>query len=200
MASDSVLVVETGGGTAPLKEPVSWPAIWAGAIVAVAVSLVLTLAGAGLGYSLSYSAVATRGSLTGFTPQVGAGAMVVQVLAGAIGGYLAGRLRVLWHGVHDDEAHFRDTAHGLIAWALATLIVVVLGTVVLAPYADALSAQAAAAQVLPTPEEAQRAANIAAQSSLFMAVGLLLSAFVAAVAARIGGMRNEHMHSRALER
>ncbi len=200
MASDSVLVVETGGAAAPLKEPVSWPAIWAGAVVAVAVTIVLTLAGAGLGFSLSYSAVATRGSLTGFTPAVGAGAMVVQVLAGGIGGYLAGRLRVLWHGVHDDEAHFRDTAHGLIAWALATLIVVVLGTVVLAPYADALSAQAAAAQVPPTPEDAQRAADIAAQSSLFMAVGLLLSAFVAAVAGRIGGMRNEHMHSRAFGR
>ena len=200
MASDSVLVVETGGGSTPLKQSVSWPAIWAGAIVAVAVSIVLTLAGAGLGYSLSLSGVATRGSLTGFTPEVGAGAMVVQVLAGAIGGYLAGRLRVLWHGVHDDEAHFRDTAHGLIAWALATLIVVLLGTLVLAPYADALSAQAAAAQVLPTPEEAQRAANIAAQSSLFMAVGLLLSAFVAAVAGRIGGMRNEQMHLKALGR
>jgi hypothetical protein len=200
MASDSVLVVETGGAAAPLKEPVSWAAVWAGAIVAVAVTIVLTLAGAGLGYSLSYSAVATRGSLTGFTPEVGAGAMVVQVLAGGIGGYLAGRLRVLWHGVHDDEAHFRDTAHGLIAWALATLIVVVLGMAVLAPYADALTAQAAAAQVAPTPEEAQRAANIAAQSSLFMAVGLLLSAFVAAVAGRIGGMRNEQMHLRALGR
>ena len=58
MASDSVLVVETGGAAAPLKEPVSWPAIWAGAIVAVAVTIVLTLAGAGLGFSLSYSAVA----------------------------------------------------------------------------------------------------------------------------------------------
>ena len=195
MASDSVVVVETGGGTATLKEPVSWAAIWAGAIVAVAVTVVLTLAGAGLGYSLSYSMVATRGSLSAFTPEIGAGAMVVQVLAGAIGGYLAGRLRVLWHGVHDDEAHFRDTAHGLIAWALATLIVLLLGTLVLAPYADALSAQAAAAQIIPTPEEAQRAANIAAQSSLFMAVGLLLSGFVAAVAARIGGMRNEQMHS-----
>jgi hypothetical protein len=195
MASDSVLVVETGGGGAPLKEAVSWAAIWAGAIVAVAVTMVLTLAGAGLGYSLSLSGVATRGSLSAFTPEIGAGAMVVQVLAGAVGGYLAGRLRVLWHGVHDDEAHFRDTAHGLIAWALATLIVVVLGTLVLAPYADALSAQAAATQIIPTPEEAQRAANIAAQSSLFMAVGLLLSGFVAAVAARIGGMRNEQMHS-----
>src|ERR1700744_3736687 len=194
MASDSVVVVETGGTTAALKEPVSWPAIWAGAIVSVSVTIVLTLAGAGLGYSLSLG-VATRGSLSAFTPEVGAGAMVVQVLAGAIGGYLAGRLRVLWHGVHDDEAHFRDTAHGLIAWALATLIVVALGTLVLAPYADALSAQAAIAQVPPTPEEAQRAANSAAQSSLFMAVGLLLSAFVAAVAARIGGMRNEQMHS-----
>ena len=196
-----ITIVETGGGAAALKPPVSWAAIWAGAVVGVAVTLVLTLAGAGLGYSLSYSAVATRGSLAAFTPEVGAGAIVVQVLAGAIGGYVAGRLRVLWHGVHDDEAHFRDTAHGLVAWALATLIVVILGTVVLAPYADALAAQAAVAPPAPpTPEEAKRAADIAAQSSLFMAVGMLLAAFVAAVAARVGGMRNEHMHLRALDR
>lgn len=194
MPSDSALV-ETRGDRVALRPSLSWAAIWAGTVVAIAVSIVLTLAGAGLGFSLSLSGVATRGSLAGFTPEVGAGAMAIQVISAAIGGYLAGRLRGIWLGVHDDEAHFRDTAHGLIAWALATLIVVVVGTLVLGPYADALAAQAAAAAPAPpTPEEAQRAANIAAQSSLFMAVGLLLGGFTAAVAGRIGGLHNEHMH------
>ncbi len=71
---------------------------------------------------------------------------------------------------------------------------VVLGAAVLGPYSDSLSIQAQAALPPPTPEQLQRAANIASQSALFMAVGMLLSAFVSAVAARIGGMRNEHMH------
>ena len=43
---------------------------------------------------------------------------------------MAGRLRTKWVAVHTDEVFFRDTAHGFLAWALGTLIVVgVLGAV-----------------------------------------------------------------------
>ena len=45
----------------------------------------------------------------------------MQLAASAMGGYLAGRLRTKWTGVHTDEVYFRDTAHGLLAWAVATL-------------------------------------------------------------------------------
>ena len=45
----------------------------------------------------------------------------MQLAASAMGGYLAGRLRTKWMGVHTDEVYFRDTAHGLLAWAVATL-------------------------------------------------------------------------------
>jgi hypothetical protein len=48
----------------------------------------------------------------------------MQLAASGIGGYLAGRLRVKWSSIHTDEVHFRDTAHGLLAWAVATLITV----------------------------------------------------------------------------
>jgi len=41
--------------------------------------------------------------------------------AGSIGGYLAGRLRTRWVGVHTREVYFRDTAHGFLAWAAATV-------------------------------------------------------------------------------
>lgn len=54
--------------------------------------------------------------------------IVVAMLASTIGGYLAGRLRTKWVQVHTDEVFFRDTAHGLVTWALATLMTVsVLG-------------------------------------------------------------------------
>ena len=173
---------------------ISWAAIWAGAAVAVAVSMALTLAAAGIGYAIGFPGLASRASLSAFTPEVGAGAVVVQVLSGALGGYVAGRIRTIWVGLHDDESHFRDTAHGLIAWAVATIAGVLLAALVLAPYAEQL---AAASSVVPiAAADSQRAAGLAAQSSLFIAVGMLLSAFVAAVAARVGGLRHEAMHAR----
>jgi hypothetical protein len=49
--------------------------------------------------------------------------VVVQWLSSAIGGYLTGRLRTKWVEVHSDEVFFRDTAHGFLSWALATVFV-----------------------------------------------------------------------------
>jgi hypothetical protein len=36
---------------------------------------------------------------------------------------MTGRLRTKWTSVHSHEVFFRDTAHGLLAWAVATVIV-----------------------------------------------------------------------------
>jgi hypothetical protein len=47
---------------------------------------------------------------------------VVAMLFSSIAGYLAGRLRTKWVGVHTDEVFFRDTAHGFLAWAFATVL------------------------------------------------------------------------------
>ena len=43
-------------------------------------------------------------------------------MASALGGFIAGRLRVRWVGLHTDEVYFRDTAHGFLAWAFATIV------------------------------------------------------------------------------
>jgi hypothetical protein len=51
---------------------------------------------------------------------------VVQLLASVLGGYLAGRLRTRWVTVHTNEVYFRDTAHGFLAWAVATLLMATL--------------------------------------------------------------------------
>jgi hypothetical protein len=80
----------------------------------------------------------------------------VAMLASTVGGYLAGRLRANWAGVHNDEIYFRDTAHGLLAWAFATLLsATALGaatTHILAGGAAGLApaATAAASQGQPT--------------------------------------------------
>jgi len=179
---------------------ISWAAIVAGASVAIAVSLVLSLAAAGLGFTVGYPGLATRGSLSAFSPMVGAGAIVIQVLSSALGGFIAGRLRTTWVGVHGDESHFRDTAHGLVTWAVATVVGVILAITVLAPYADRMALASAAITVDQTPGEIERAANIAAQSALFIAIGMLLSAFVASIAARLGGMEHEAMYERRIAR
>jgi hypothetical protein len=113
---------------------VSWPAIFAGAFAALALSVVLTSLGAGLGLT-SISAWPNSGaSVTTFTIGAGIGLIVVQWLSSALGGFLTGRLRTKWTGVHTHEVFFRDTAHGFLSWALTTLV----GTVLLAGAASSI--------------------------------------------------------------
>jgi len=185
--------VTTYDGRLRFEPALSWSAIIGGGLTALATSATLTLLASGFGYDLAVGALASRHSLEGFTPAIGAGAVAIQVISAGLGGYLAGRLRHPWFSAHTDEAHFRDTAHGLIAWALFTVAGLILTTLVLAPYAEGLVLPAAADAPL-TADDAARAAHILSQSAFFAAVGMLLSGFIAAVAARLGGLRSEEMH------
>ena len=105
---------------------VSWAAIFAGAATAAALSLLLIMLGAGLGFSAvspwANEGVGAKG--LGITAIVWLA--VTQISASGVGGYLAGRLRVKWANMHGDEVYFRDTAHGFLAWAVATLVTVTL--------------------------------------------------------------------------
>ncbi len=105
---------------------VSWGAVIAGAVGAAALSLVLFLLGTGLGLAVVSPWVSE--GISGTTAGVSTIAWVtaVQLLASALGGYLAGRLRTRWVTVHTDEVFFRDTAHGFLAWAAATLLMATL--------------------------------------------------------------------------
>jgi hypothetical protein len=104
------------------QSTVSWGAVIAGGITAAALSLFLLALGVGLGLS-SISPWSDQG-VSATTFKVGAGIYIVCVamLSSAVGGYLAGRLRASWAGVHNDEIYFRDTAHGLLAWAVALIL------------------------------------------------------------------------------
>ncbi len=116
-------VVETGA-LDDSASGVSWPAIFAGATGAAALSYVLVILGFGLGLS-SVSPWMDGGSSA---KALGIATIVwlafTQIAASGMGGYLAGRLRSKWAGVHDDEVYFRDTAHGFLSWAVASLVVV----------------------------------------------------------------------------
>lgn len=112
--------------TTHAKSAASWPAIIAGAVVAVAVSLILLALGTGLGFA-SISPWSDRGiSATTFTVTTAIWLVVMQWVSAALGGYIAGRLRTRWVGTHTHEVFFRDTAHGLVTWAVATMLIAAL--------------------------------------------------------------------------
>jgi hypothetical protein len=115
------------GSVAPSgKSAASWPAIIAGAFVAIGASLILLALGSGLGFA-SISPWADRGiSATTFAVTTAIWLIVTQWISAALGGYIAGRLRTRWHGTHTHEIFFRDTAHGLVTWAVATVVVAAL--------------------------------------------------------------------------
>ena len=106
----------------------SWGAIIAGAFGACALSIFLLALGAGLGFSIT--SPVPRPGMSAHTAAIVIGIylLATATFASVVGGYLAGRLRATWARVHTDEVYFRDTAHGFVAWALATLMTVsVLG-------------------------------------------------------------------------
>ena len=129
MATIERSLLETSADTT--ASGVSWASIFAGAAAAASLSLILLILGVGLGFP----------AISPWT-HYGAGATAIgiasilwltfsQIAASGLGGYLAGRLRIKWVTVHTDEVYFRDTAHGFLAWALATLATAaLLGAVV----------------------------------------------------------------------
>jgi hypothetical protein len=105
------------------RSAASWGAIIAGALVAASVSLILLALGAGLGFA-SISPWPGHGTAaTTFAVTTAIWFIVMQWISAGIGGYIAGRLRTRWIGTHTHEVFFRDTAHGLVTWALATVVV-----------------------------------------------------------------------------
>ncbi|MFA6265335.1 MAG: hypothetical protein WC670_06420 [Pseudolabrys sp.] len=102
---------------------VSWKAIIAGAVAASAITLILVAFGVGVGFSVISPWSGQGVSATTFTIGGGLFLIVVAMLSSTIGGYLAGRLRSQWSTVHEHERYFRDSAHGLVTWALATLVI-----------------------------------------------------------------------------
>jgi hypothetical protein len=284
MAGQSVSGQYADGAAAsasPSTSAASWPAIIAGAFVAAAVSLILLALGSGLGFA-SVSPWPGRGvSGTTFAVTTAIWLILTQWVSAGLGGYLAGRLRTRWIGTHAHEVFFRDTAHGLITWAVASVLVaaaigISIGTSVAAagravgaagrtaaegasavsrssaydidrllrpadvgaPQADpkpevahiianaavtgdipdgdrAYLAQLVAARTGVTLEDAQKrvdgflsdvkdaeakakatadaARKVAAKASIYLALSMLVGAFIASVSAALGGwLRDEH--------
>src|SRR6478672_4436772 len=125
--------------TVDAQSGVSWAAV-----AAAALTLLLVAFGAGIGFS-SISPWSDTG-VSGSTFEVGTGIylVIVAVMSSAVGGYLAGRLRTKWVSIHTNEVFFRDTAHGFLAWAFATLLSATILTASTAYLASGVAAGAGA--------------------------------------------------------
>jgi hypothetical protein len=101
---------------------VSWAAVIGGAFVTAALTLILLALGAGAGLS-SLSPWSTAGAEPSAVKTAALiWITITEIISAGLGGYMAGRLRTKWTGVHGDEVHFRDTAHGFLVWAVALVV------------------------------------------------------------------------------
>lgn len=101
---------------------VAWGAVIGGAFVAAAFWLIMLALGAGFGLSAvsPWSHVGVPASAVGTAAIVWL--ILIEIIASALGGCLTGRLRTKWALIHTDEVYFRDTANGLLAWAVALVM------------------------------------------------------------------------------
>ncbi|WP_200388990.1 hypothetical protein [Thiocapsa imhoffii] len=106
----------------------SWGAIFAGAAAGAALWLILLMLGVGLGLS-----AVSPWQFEGVTATTLGVSTILwltlsHLVAAGLGGYLAGRFRTDSISASKDEDYFRDTAHGFLSWAVATLVSAVLLT------------------------------------------------------------------------
>ncbi|ERR1017187_2892190 len=100
---------------------VAWPAIIGGAFASVALAVLLFTLGSGLGLASVSPWANTGATVTTVTVMTGIWLIVMHWLASGLGGYLTGRLRTKWAGLHTHEVFFRDTANGFLSWAVASV-------------------------------------------------------------------------------
>jgi len=147
--------------------------------------------GIGVGFSV-VSPWAEHGiSATTFTIPAGIYLIVTSMIPATIGGYLAGRLRSQWQTVHEHERYFRDSAHGFLVWALATIVcAAVLGGAFTHLLGGATAGLAPAVGVA-----ADVAHKSAAAFSLWLVASMLAGALSASLAAIEGGnLRNREWY------
>ena len=122
LPTDSRRVVHDAVSDEANSSGVSWSAVLAGGFVTAALSLILLALGTGLGFA----SVSVWSGVGASASTIGTAAILwfilIQIMSASMGGYLAGRLRTKWTGIHTDEVYFRDTAHGFLAWSVALVL------------------------------------------------------------------------------
>ena len=109
--------IEIGTGRGTLKR-VSWAAIFAGAVIALAITVMLGLLGMAIGFAV-VDPMFDRNPVAGVPVGAAVFMVISQIIALAIGGYIAARLAGI-------PLTVSSGIHGASIWALATVMMVVL--------------------------------------------------------------------------
>jgi hypothetical protein len=193
IAVTEVEEVVVGPAPSAAGRATDWGAIIGGALAAISVSIILFTTGSGFGLStVEPWSFANRAPET-FAIGAAIWLIVMQWLSAGFGGYLAGRLRAKWIGPRTDEVLFRDTAHGLLAWALATVIVAALLTLGALGTSAAVVATEGAAPAQAAAAMTEQAREAAANFSIVTAISLLVGGFIGAVAGALGGYHRDEL-------
>ena len=192
MALPDPIMPTDGANLESSKSGIHWASILGGAAAPASLSAKRLTRGSARGVA-STSAYNPGGSLVTFTAGMAIWLVIMQWASSGVGGYIAGRLRVKWADTHSDEVFFRDTAHGFLAWAVATLFTfafaacVAMGAVNAGVQAGATVASGAAAGAggnaddlgyyadslyrTTTPATAVSAADVSAETTRILANG-----------------------------
>jgi hypothetical protein len=117
--------LDTATNTRSWSATVYWGPVVAGAIVAAALALVLHSFAVAIGLGVSSTAPTWRDASIALFILSGVYLVVVALASYGLGGYVAGTLRSKLD-TDADENEIRDGTHGLLVWALATLLTVAL--------------------------------------------------------------------------
>ncbi|EJB03036.1 hypothetical protein Rleg9DRAFT_1861 [Rhizobium leguminosarum bv. trifolii WSM597] len=172
------------------KSAMTWGPIFGGAAAAIGVTLILLLLGSGLGLTMVSPWSGQSSSLGTLGVTAAIWLVLVQWLSSALGGYITGRLRTKWAAVHTDEVFFRDTAHGFLSWALATVFVAGFLASSLTSLAGA-GAQAVGSAVGSTATAAGTAAASSANSPVDLSTSYFTDALLRPDQARAAATSND---------
>ncbi len=105
---------------------IQWGPAIAGALAAAAIAFVLHAFAAAIGLAVSSTAPTWRDSSALLHVLSGLYLVLVAILSFGVGGYIAGRMRTTLFGGTEDEVEFRDGTHGLLVWAIALILTVLM--------------------------------------------------------------------------
>jgi hypothetical protein len=105
---------------------IDWSAVVAGALVGIAIIATLTAFGSAVGLSLTSPYLGRGLSAYGTAIAIAIWTLWVIISGHIAAGYIAGRMRHVSTDTSLDEAELRNGTHGLVAWAVTTIIVALL--------------------------------------------------------------------------
>src|SRR5829696_551426 len=112
----------TGDPRPAIRPGIHWPAVFGGALAAAALATVLHSFAAAIGLAVTSTAPTWRDSSVALWILSGVYLVLVALASYGLGGYVAGWIRSWWDVTEPDDEDTTNGLHGLLVWALATLI------------------------------------------------------------------------------